>query len=79
MDKIQEMVSAIAEAAAVYADEHGVENNDVMNALAHVYVIYGFALKKNDVDHQVLKDALVRCVEESCDFLKEAYANDQEA
>jgi hypothetical protein len=76
MEKIQEMVSAISEAAAVYADEHGIENNDVMNALAHVYVIYGFALKKNDVDQQVLKDALVGCVSQSCDFLMEA--NDYE-
>jgi hypothetical protein len=71
MDKIQEMVSAISEAAAVYADKHGIENNYVINALANVYVIYGFALKKNDIDWQVLKDALVRCVEESCDIMME--------
>ena len=79
MEKIQEMVSAISEAAAVYADEHGIENNDVMTALAHVYVICGFALKKNDVDQHVLKDALVGCVSESCDHMIEVSANAEEA
>lgn len=79
MEKIHEMVAAISEAAAVYADEHGIENNDVMNALAHVYVIYGFALKKNDVDQQVLKDALVGCVSESCNLMMEALRNAEEA
>ena len=71
MDEIQEMVAAMAKYAATYADEHKVDNNDVMNALAHLYVIYGFTVKKEDVDQQVLKDALIKCVEESCDIMME--------
>lgn len=79
MDKIQEMVKTMSEAAAKYADKHKLDNNEVMNALAHLYVIYGFAVKKDDVDYLVLKDALVECVEASCNIMMEADSNAQEA
>ena len=79
MDKIQEMVAAMSEAAAQYAVEHGLDNNEVMNALAHLYVIFGFTVKKEDTDPQVLKDALVECVEASCDIMMGADADAQEA
>lgn len=75
MEKIQEMVEAMAKAATKYREEHDLTNNDVMNALAHTYAIYGFTVKKDDADPQVLKDALVKCVAESCDVMMEALRN----
>lgn len=79
MEKIREMVSAMSEVAATYGSEHGLDNNEVMNALAHLYVIYGFTVKKDDADPQVLKDALVECVEASCNIMMKADADAQEA
>ena len=78
MEKIQEMVKAMSEAAAKYADKHKLDNNEVMNALAHLYVIFGFTVKKDDADPQVLKDALVECVEASCDIMMKADADAEE-
>ena len=71
MEKVQEMVAAMCEAATTYGAEHGLTINEVMNALAHTYVIYGFAVKKDDADQQVFKDALVECVSVSCDHMME--------
>ena len=79
MDKVQEMVNAMCEAATTYGLEHGVDNNEIMNALAHTYVIFGFSLRKNDVHQQTLKDALVNCVAESCDRIIEVSADAEEA
>ena len=79
MDKVQAMVAAMCEAATTYGIEHDMDNNEVMNALAHTYVIFGFTIKKENVDHQFLKDALVECVSSSCDRMMGAHANEQEA
>lgn len=79
MDKVQAMVAAMCEAAATYGAEHGMENGDVMSALAHTYVIYGFAVRKKDADPQVVSAALVECVSKSCDHMMEVKDNAEEA
>ena len=79
MDKVQAMVAAMCEAATTYGIEHYMDNNEVMNALAHTYVIFGFTIKKENVDQQVLKDALVECVSEACDRLMEVNADAEKA
>ena len=81
MEKIQEMVAAMIEAAAEYADEHKLDNNEVMNALAHTYVIYGFTFQKKGIHPQIMKSAIVGCVAKSCDHMIEAndYVYDEEA
>ena len=79
MDKIQEMVAAMAAAAAEYADKHKLDNNEVMNALAHTYVIYGFTVQKKGIHSQLMKSALVECVAKSCDFMMEVNVDAEEA
>ena len=79
MDKVQAMVAAMCEAATAYSAEHDVENVDVMSALAHTYVIYGFAVRKKDADPQVVSAALVECVSKSCDHMMEVKDNAEEA
>lgn len=81
MDEIQKMVSAMIEAAVDYAGEHKLDNNEVMNALAHTYVIFGFTVQKKGIHSQLMKSALVSCVAESCDRMIEAndYEYDEEA
>ena len=79
MEKIHEMVAAMCDAAASYADEHKLDNNEVMNALAQTYVVCGFAFQKKGIHLQVMKDALVGCVSESCDHMIEVSANAEEA
>ncbi len=75
MDKVQAMVAAMCEAAAKYGAEHGMENGDAVTALAHTYVIYGFAVRKKDADQQVVSAALVECVSKSCDHMMEVNAS----
>ena len=79
MEKIQEMVRAMAKAATEYREEHDLTNSDVMNALAHTYVIYGFTVKNENTSDKVLKDALVVLVSSSCDFMMEVSANAEKA
>jgi hydrogenase/urease accessory protein HupE len=81
MEKVQEMVAAMCEAATVHGIKHGLDNNEVMNALAHTYVIYGFTVQKKGIHPQIMKSAIVGCVAESCDRMIEAndYVYDEEA
>ncbi len=78
MEKIQNMSEALLNFAAEYAATHGVDNNEVLNSLAHTYSIYGFAVKKDDVDGKVLKADLIGCLSASCDRLIEVN-DDQKA
>ena len=76
MEKIQNMSEALLNFAVEYAAAHNVENNDVLNSLAHTYSIYGFSVKRDDVDGEVLKAGLIGCLAASCDHLIEV--NDDE-
>ncbi len=75
MEKIQEMVAAMCDAAASYADEHKLDNNEVMNALAQTYVIYGFTVRSEGASDDFFKTSLVECVTKSCDHLIGVSAN----
>lgn len=79
MEKIHEMVAAMCTAATAYGAEHDLNLNEVMNALAHTYVIFGFTVKKDDVTPQLMKAALVDCVSESCDHMMGVIADAEEA
>jgi hypothetical protein len=79
MDKVQAMVAVMCEAATAYGAENGMENADIVTALAHTYVIYGFAVRKKDADQQVVSAALVECVSKSCDHMMEVKANAEKA
>jgi hypothetical protein len=70
MDKINGLTNALAEFVTEYADTHEMTFNDVMNALAHTFVIYGFALKAENVTDDTMEESLVYCVEQSIGFLR---------
>lgn len=65
MEKINGMTNALAEFVTDYADTHDLTFNDAMNALAQIYVIYGFALKAENVTDDNMGETLVYCVEQS--------------
>lgn len=71
MEKIQGLAAAILNNVTEHAHAHGLSNNEVMNALAHAYVIYGFTVKKDDTSVDELKTALVGCVVASADHMAE--------
>ena len=73
MDKVQGMAAAMLDFAAEYAAKHDLSNNETMNALAHTYVIYGFAVKKDDTSGEVMKAALVDCLVASADHMIEVH------
>ena len=75
MEKIQEMVAAMCDAATAYGAENGLTVNETITALAHTYVIFGFSVKKEDLSAEAMKDALVECVSASCDNMIEVSAN----
>lgn len=76
MEKVQAMTEAMCDAATEYGAKHGLNAGELLNALAHTYVIYGFSAKKENVNPQVLKDELVKCVAESCDRMIEVSADE---
>ena len=70
MEKINGLTNAISEFVTEYADKHELTLNDVMNALAHTFVIYGFAFKVPTVTDDTMEESLVYCVEQSIGFLR---------
>lgn len=72
MDDVQKMTKALLDCAEAYATENGLESGDAMTALAHAYVIYGFAVKKDDATDQAMRDALIGFVTLSADHMMEA-------
>lgn len=70
MEKINGMTNALAEFVTDYADTHDMTFNDVMNALSHLFVIYGFALKAENVTDDAMEESLVHCIEQSIGFLR---------
>lgn len=79
MEKIQGMAAAMLDFAAEYAAKHEIDNHETMSALAHTYVIYGFIVKKDDADQQVLKAAMIECVTASVDHMIEVSADAEKA
>jgi len=79
MEKTRGLAEAMLDFAAEYAAKHELDNNETMSALAHTYVIYGFAVKKDDADPQVFKTAMIECVTASLDRMMEVKADAEEA
>ena len=72
MEKVQGLAAATLTLVTDYAVEHGLTNNEIMNALAHVYVIYGFTVKTDDSSSEELKAAMIAAVSASADHMAEA-------
>jgi hypothetical protein len=72
MDDTQKMTKALLDFAEAYATENDLDSGDAIAAMAHAYVIYGFALKKDDATDQAMRDALVGFVTLSADHMMEA-------
>lgn len=73
MEKVQGLAAAILTLVTEHAHTNGLNNNEVMNALAHSYVIYGFTVKIEGGSNEALKEALVGCVAASCDHMAAAH------
>lgn len=69
MDDKQKMTKALLDFAEAYAAEKGLDTADVLTALAHSYVIYGFSVKKDDTSHDTMRDALIGFVTSSADHM----------
>lgn len=72
MNDVQKMTKALLDCAEAYATENGLESGDAMTSLAHAYVIYGFAVKKDEASDQDMRDALIGFVTMSADHMMEA-------
>jgi hypothetical protein len=72
MTNEQKMVKALLDYVETYAEENGLESADVMTALAHSYVIYGFSVRKEDVSYDTMRDAMIGFVTASTDHMVEA-------
>ena len=71
MEKIMDMSAAMLDFVSNYADDNGVSSAEALASLAHTYVIYGFAVKKDDTSGEVLKAAMVDCLVASADHMME--------
>ena len=69
MDDKQKMTKALLEFAEAYAAENGLDTADVLTALAHSYVIYGFSVKKDDTSDEKMREALIGFVTSSADHM----------
>lgn len=76
MDDVQKMTKALLDCAKAYATENGLESGDAMTALAHAYVIYGFAVKKDGTSNDKMRDALIDFVTASADHMVEAISEE---
>ena len=78
MDKIMNMSEALLSFVAQYAEDNGLNNSEVLSSMAHTYVIYGFAVRKDDHSLQSMRDDLVKFVTASADHMIEV-SSEQEA
>ena len=78
MDKIMNMSDALLSFVAQYAEDNGLNNSEVLSSISHTYVIYGFAVKKDEHSLQSMRDDLVKCVTASADHMVEV-SSEQEA
>lgn len=64
MDKINGLTNALAEFVTDYCDTHDLTFNDAMNALSHLFVIYGFALRTEGVTDNDMETSLKHCIDQ---------------
>lgn len=69
MEKVQGLAAATLTFVTDYAHENGITNQEIMNALAHIYVIYGFTVKLDDSSDEQMKAALIEAVTASADHM----------
>ena len=62
MDRINGLTNALAEFVTEYCDTHDLTFTEAMNALSHLFVIYGFALKAEDVTDDAMEASLKHCI-----------------
>lgn len=77
MEKIKGLSAATLDFVTGYAHEHGMTNTEIVNALAHTYVIYGFAVKLEDSSDETMKTALVGCVVAAADHMMTMDRNEE--
>ena len=76
MNDAQGMTKALLDYADAYAKEKDLESADVLTALAHGYVIYGFSVKKDDTSGDKMREALIGFVTASADHMMEAISEE---
>jgi len=71
MEKINGMTNALAEFVTDYCDTHDLTFNDAMNALSHLFVIYGFAFKAEGVTDNDMEASLKHCIDQDIKAIRE--------
>lgn len=64
MDRINGLTNALAEFVTEYCDTHDLTFTEAMNALSHLFVIYGFALKAENVTDDDMETSLKHCIDQ---------------
>lgn len=77
MEKVQGLAAATLTFVTDYAVEHGLTSQEIMTALAHVYVIYGFTVKTNDSSAEEMKSAMIAAVSASADHMMTVERNEK--
>jgi hypothetical protein len=78
-EKIDEMTQAVAGFATGYAEQNGLTNGDIMDALGRLYVTYGFTVKTETITNEALAESLVGFVDAACNLMVEALRHAEEA
>jgi hypothetical protein len=78
MERINGLTNALAEFITDYCDTHDLTFNEAMNALSHLFVIYGFALKAEGVSDDAMEVSLKHCIEQDIKAMR-GLLNAQEA
>lgn len=78
MDRINGLTNALAEFVTEYCDTHDLTFTEAMNALSHLFVIYGFALKAEGVTDDDMEASLKHCIDQDIKAIR-GMRDDQEA
>jgi hypothetical protein len=71
MDRINGLTNALAEFVTEYCDTHDLTFTEAMNALSHLFVIYGFALKAEGVTDDDMEASLKHCIAQDIKAIRE--------
>jgi len=69
MNDNQEMTKALLDFVGTYAEQKGLSSADILTALAHGYVIYGFSVKQDNTSYDTMRDALISFVTNAADHM----------
>ena len=64
MDRINGLTNALAEFVTEYCETHDLTLTEAINALSHLFVIYGYAFKAEGVSDDAMEASLKHCIDQ---------------